>query len=175
MCRVAVSAALTKSQADETHLSAFQSQETQRPRLPQAHEHQERSHRAEAAPRQGAQAPGGHVRSQAQISLGRSSLTGRSNFSRLYLEGRSWACGGARVRYIIEDLETSLFAISVPKACGNAVIRNRIRRRWREAIRLFQGDLPRGSYQILIRGDETAFEYAGAKRILSDLRAHLGN
>ena len=107
--------------------------------------------------------------------MGKSSLSGRSNFSRLYLEGRSWSCGGARVRYIIEDLEGSLFAISVPKTCGNAVIRNRIRRRWREAIRLFEADLPRGSYQILIRGDETAFQYSGAMKILSDFRAHLGN
>ena len=105
--------------------------------------------------------------------MSRHSLTGRSNFSRLYLQGRSWSCGGARIRYIIEALDSPRFAVSVPKACGNAVIRNRIRRRWREAIRSVEGELPTGSYQVLIRGDETAFQYAGALKILSNFKSHI--
>jgi ribonuclease P protein component len=72
-------------------------------------------------------------------------------------------------------LDTSKFAVSVPKACGNAVIRNRIRRRWQEAIRSLERGLPSGSYQIIIRGDESGFEYAGALKILSDFRRQLGN
>lgn len=106
--------------------------------------------------------------------MGRHSLTGRSNFSRLYLQGNSWSSGGARIRYIIEGSEEPKFAVSVPKACGNAVMRNKIRRRWREALRTIESNLPAGSYHILIRGDETAFEYPGAVGILSRFQKHIG-
>ena len=105
--------------------------------------------------------------------MGRNSLTGRSTFTRLYKQGASWSGGGAKIRYIIEAADSSKFAVSIPKSCGNAVVRNGIRRRWWEAIKLVDSDLPGGLYQIMIRETGVASTYVGAMKILSDFKLHL--
>jgi hypothetical protein len=53
------------------------------------------------------------------------------------------------------------------------VVRNGIRRRWWEAIKLVDSDLPGGLYQIMIRETGVASTYAGAMKILSDFKLHL--
>jgi ribonuclease P protein component len=60
--------------------------------------------------------------------------------------------------------------MSVPKACGNAVVRNRIRRVWREAISLVAPNLPAGDYHIMIRNPVLAGSFAAAREMLSSFQ-----
>ncbi len=48
------------------------------------------------------------------------------------------------VFYRVNNLERSRFGISVKKALGNAVVRNRIRRRVREILRVNRSEIPSG-------------------------------
>lgn len=36
-----------------------------------------------------------------------------------------------------------------------------------------EGELPTGSYQILIRGNEAAYQHSGALEILSNFKRHI--
>jgi len=58
----------------------------------------------------------------------------------------------------------------VPKACGNAVVRNRIRRVWREAISQVAPDLPAGDYHIMIRNPVVTASFAAAHKALASFQ-----
>ena len=62
-------------------------------------------------------------------------LTGNKRYSQIHTEGTSAANRLLVVRFLANDLDRSRFGCLVSKRIGNAVVRNRVRRRLREAVR----------------------------------------
>lgn len=82
-------------------------------------------------------------------------LKRRAEFLRVG-KGRRWHCGAltiqAAARPIGEEADESRFGITLTKKVGNSVVRNRARRRLREALRLGSGDFcaKRGHDYVLV-------------------------
>ena len=67
-----------------------------------------------------------------------SRLTGSKRFAQLHREGRSTANQLLVIRILANGLDVSRFGFLVSKRIGNAVVRNRVKRRLREVARLSQ-------------------------------------
>jgi len=67
-------------------------------------------------------------------------LTKKSDFLRMYKEGRKRTAGPLLIHIRRNQHAYSRLGLSVPKRVGNAVQRNRIKRRCREAFRLMTHD-----------------------------------
>jgi ribonuclease P protein component len=65
----------------------------------------------------------------------RSRLTGNKRFSQIHQEGRSVANNFLVVRVLPNGLDYSRFGFMVSKRLGNAVTRNKVKRRLREVVR----------------------------------------
>lgn len=65
-------------------------------------------------------------------------LTGTKRFSQIHQQGRSVANNLLVLRLLSNGLEESRFGFMVSKRIGNSVVRNRVKRRLREAVRLNQ-------------------------------------
>ena len=65
----------------------------------------------------------------------RQRISGAKRHSQIHREGVSAANRLLVIRYLANGLEHSRFAFVVSKRLGNAVVRNRIKRRLREAVR----------------------------------------
>ncbi|MBT3363684.1 MAG: ribonuclease P protein component [Chloroflexi bacterium] len=63
-------------------------------------------------------------------------LKKNSQFAQVYTKGRSWANRLLALRVLENELEVYRFGFSVSKRLGNAVVRNKVKRRLREAARL---------------------------------------
>ncbi|MQG34889.1 MAG: ribonuclease P protein component [SAR202 cluster bacterium] len=66
----------------------------------------------------------------------RQRLTGSKRFSQIHVEGSSAANRLLVIRYLANGSDCSRFGFLVSKRIGNAVVRNRVKRRLREAVRL---------------------------------------
>ena len=81
-------------------------------------------------------------------------VTDRASFQALRRRGRRVRRGPVTVTYLAPDEQASalppLVAFAVGKATGGAVVRNRVRRRLRAALRelLVAGRLPSGTYLL---------------------------
>ncbi len=71
-----------------------------------------------------------------------------SDFRRIRREGKSWAGRLVVLCVLHNDLEYSRFGFAVSKGVGNAVTRNRVRRRMREVVRL-QCDSIEGGWDMV--------------------------
>ena len=65
----------------------------------------------------------------------RTRLTGSRRFSQIHREGSSAANRLLVIRFLANGLDESRFGFLVSKRIGNAVVRNRVKRRLREAVR----------------------------------------
>ena len=63
-------------------------------------------------------------------------LTRKSQYTTVYVRGKSWANDLLVMKALPNELELSRFGFSVSKRVGKAVVRNRVRRRLRECVRL---------------------------------------
>lgn len=68
----------------------------------------------------------------------------RGDFDAVYRAGRRRSSAQFVVFYRANQLPQSRFGFSIKKALGGAVVRNRIRRRLREAVRCHRLELPSG-------------------------------
>lgn len=108
--------------------------------------------------------------SQQPITLGR--LKKRAEFLRVR-GGRSWRAGSlvlqARKRTQTDELDrVARFGFTATKRLGNAVIRNRARRRLKETVRIAASNLARPGYDYVIIARDGAL-----KRPFSDLEKDL--
>lgn len=62
-------------------------------------------------------------------------LRTRQDFASVYRRGRSYRSGLLTVRVLRTSLSVSRFGFAVGRSVGNAVVRNRIKRRLREVVR----------------------------------------
>ena len=76
-------------------------------------------------------------------------LTRPDQFNRVYGEGRRTRQGPLVVHALPNDCGHPRLGLSVSKKVGNAVDRNRVKRRLRDAFRHLQTQLP-GSYDLVI-------------------------
>jgi len=63
-------------------------------------------------------------------------LTGGKRFSQIHVEGSSAANRLLVIRYLANGTDCSRFGFLVSKRIGNAAVRNKVKRRLREAVRL---------------------------------------
>lgn len=67
---------------------------------------------------------------------GEQRLTREGDFGAVYRGGRSWSNDLVALRALPNDLGMSRYGFAVGKRLGKAVLRNRVRRRLREGVRL---------------------------------------
>ena len=156
----------------ETHLSTPQSQTQEGPRLPGPHAVPPWPARPEAA--------SGQRKSAAHRLTGRlrptERLRKRSDFDRVF-RTRQAVAGPCLVLHLCRDaaLERA-FGLVIGRKVGNAVVRNRVRRRLREIYRLNRDRLPeRGVHLVLVvRPGAAAATYRGLEEEVLALWARAG-
>lgn len=95
----------------------------------------------------------------------------RSNreFQRVYRVGKSWAHPLAAL-HVLEQPGERRFGISVSKKVGNAVVRNRVRRRVREILRAALPELKQGFDAIIVaRSAAAEADFAALTSALEEL------
>ncbi len=99
-----------------------------------------------------------------------------ADFQRVRQNGKSWANHLMVLCALPNDLELSRFGFAVSKRIGKAVVRNRVRRRMREAVRLRRASIVEGWDIVFIARSATAHTtYPDICRAIDDLlrRAYL--
>ena len=95
-----------------------------------------------------------------------------AEFARVYGR-RATAAAGPLVLYAApreDDSSEVRLGLSVSRRIGNAVVRNRWKRRLREAFRMVRSRLPAGQdYIVVVRSGEPAAGAAGARRVEESL------
>lgn len=124
--------------------------------LPDAAKRDATTSRASERPESGAEAPGGarsglpprapvaKIASRTRNLPREWRLVRRSEFGAVYREGRKRSSATFLIFFRPNGLPRCRFGMSVKKALGNAVTRNRIRRRIREILRLHREEIVTG-------------------------------
>jgi len=96
-------------------------------------------------------------------------LRSNQEFQRVYRMGKSWAHPLAALHVIAQPGEQR-FGISVSKKVGNAVVRNRVRRRIREILRAALPELKQGFDGVIVaRSASAAADFAALTHALEEL------
>ncbi len=82
-------------------------------------------------------------------------LVRRGEFDAVYRAGQRRSSSHFTVFFRANELPQSRFGVSIKKALGGAVVRNRIRRRLREIVRCHRGEIPVG-WDIVIHPKSAA-------------------
>lgn len=91
-------------------------------------------------------------------------------FRKVYARGKSVADRHMVLYYLVNDLETRRFGFTVSRKVGKAVLRNRIRRLFREACRLNAEKFPEGlDFVLLARRDAAGLSYRQVEESLLKL------
>ena len=122
-----------------------------RPWLPHAHVDRRRPQGARQPPRQGPQAPFRLIGHPPPLRLKR-----RPQFLRVSAKGRKVAVHGLVLQALARDDEgPARLGFTVTKKVGNAVVRNRTRRRLKEAARLLLQVRPVSGADLVLIGRDT--------------------
>ncbi len=79
-------------------------------------------------------------------------LKKRRQFVRVTDKGRKLVSSGLILLYAPNDTDTNAVGFTVTKKIGNAVVRNRIRRRLREIVRLYLPKFKKTGYDFVVIG-----------------------
>ncbi|PYT71719.1 MAG: ribonuclease P protein component [Acidobacteria bacterium] len=82
-------------------------------------------------------------------------LVRRGDFDAVYRAGKRRSSSHFTVFFRANELPQSRFGVSIKKALGGAVVRNRIRRRLREIVRCHRREIPAG-WDMVIHPKSTA-------------------
>ena len=159
-----VSGWLELAATDEKDLSTAQSPTQTDPRLPGPDGHPRRAQRAQAAAQQGPQTPRNRDSAETARLTSRSAperpygfgpasrLHRRSEFLRVQRQGARYQTAHfAAYAARFPELQTTRLGVTVSRRIGNAVVRNRIKRRVRECFRLtLRPMLPLGAALVVI-------------------------
>jgi ribonuclease P protein component len=112
--------------------------------------------------------PAAEARLRSPKSRGR--LTRRAEFDAVYRNGRRRSSRQFTMFFAPNGLGECRFGMSVGRALGGAVVRNRIRRRIREVLRLNRGGIPTG-WDIIVhpRASVTKAEFGMLREELMSL------
>jgi len=95
-------------------------------------------------------------------------LTHKSQYTTVYTHGKSWANELLVMKALPNGLEISRFGFSVSKRVGNAVVRNRVRRRLRECLRL-TSHTPGWDVVFIARSPASKADYHQIERAVDEL------
>jgi ribonuclease P protein component len=145
-----ISTAAEQQRGHEENFPAERSATPEDARLPLAHEDEQRTTRPQAPPRQG------EKKAHRLIRAGRDERFGSQDRLRRKAEFDAAYASGTRVPSTSFTLivrpgatERARLGVTIPRATGNAVIRNKIRRRIREIFRHHREDVG-GAFDIVV-------------------------
>jgi ribonuclease P protein component len=104
---------------------------------------------------------------------GKQHLTRRADFEAVYRKGRSWAGRELVVRVLPNGLDISRSGFAVGRRVGKAVMRNRVKRRLREIIRVAPLQ-PGWDIVIIARGAAAQADFAGLRNTARELLSRAG-
>ena len=140
---------ITDSPDGQAHVPAQEAASRQGARVPSSHEELGRPARRRGAAGQGAEAPDGLTRASGPNSPRLTMLSRPADFARLQEGGVPRTHPLLVGRFLRTDLETTRFGFAIGRRVGGAVVRNRVRRRIREALRVMAPSFQPG-WDVLI-------------------------
>jgi ribonuclease P protein component len=98
-----------------------------------------------------------------------------SDFRKIYDTGKRYSCAHFAAFYLLEPgSETAHVGFTTPRALGRAVLRNKVKRRFREAVRRQLGELtPQWSVVINPRRSSLATPFPALEREIAKLFSYL--
>jgi ribonuclease P protein component len=89
-------------------------------------------------------------------------------FTAVYQRGRAWSNQLLAVRVLPNDLPHGRYGFAVGKRVGTAVVRNKVKRRLREAVRALA---PAGGWDVVViaRPEAAGADYAALRAALASL------
>lgn len=104
---------------------------------------------------------------------GKQHLTRRADFEAVYRKGKSWAGRELVVRVLPNGLDISRSGFAVGRRVGKAVMRNRVKRRLREIIRVAPLQ-PGWDIVVIARGAVAQADFAGLRNTARGLLSRAG-
>jgi ribonuclease P protein component len=104
---------------------------------------------------------------------GETTLTGKAQFELVYEKGKSWAAKEIVIKTLPNGLDITRYGLTVSGRVGNAVVRNRVKRRLREILR--QINLPPGwDLVIIARNPVVSADFITLGRSIGNLLVRAG-